>query len=189
MARPRLTPSVHDRIIRAVRATGHYADAARSAGVDPGTFRRWRTIGERVLLPPDHQDALTDPDAHEKACARLYAAVVTAEGEWATEARGRIILAGTKPNTVRVTVRRQVIDPKTHEIVTLEESREEERPPDWRALGYVLDRHSPPKTHVEITGAEGGPVVVSLAERAAAARSTLAALRAEPPAEHEAYEA
>jgi hypothetical protein len=167
MATPKLTARTHGAIVDTVRRTGHYADAARSAGVDPGTFRRWRTIGERVHLPPEHADAITTPDAHQKACARLYAAVVAAEGEWATDARDLIHRAGAEPNTVRVTVRRQTVG-KDGQVVTLEETREEVRPADWRALGYLLDRH-----------ADGGPVILSLAERAAAARGRLAALRGE----------
>lgn len=175
---PKLTPTVRTRIAGIVRRTGNYTDAARSCKIDYSTVRKWRRIGEAVL-DPDHPDHPAEPDDHAKQCSLLVLAVAEAEGEFLSEAREKIREHGLLPSVKRVTVRRTVPG-KEGEVVETVEYREEEIPADWKALAWGVDRHSPPKQGVEVSGPDGGPIEVDAAGTLAEVRAAIAAMRGTP---------
>jgi len=178
MSTPKLTPAIRSRIAGIVRRTGNYTDAARSCRIDYSSVRRWRRLGEAVL-DPNHPDHPETPDDHAKQCAHLVLAVAEAEGLFLSEGREEIRKAGTVPFTKKVTVRRRTPG-KDGEIIETEECREEEVPPDWRALAWGVDRHSPPRQAVELSGVDGGPIEIDVQARADQVRDFLTGLRGEP---------
>lgn len=77
MARPtKLTAETHQRVVQLVRGGVFDHVAARAAGIDPATFRRWMERGEREVGPyrTFREDVLrVRAEARASAEARVFA--------------------------------------------------------------------------------------------------------------------
>ena len=155
---------VIDRIEETLRSNGPQHDAASRAGITPETLRWWREKGTRAqadLLAGRRRHA--DLDRHTKRCVELVARIEAAEAEARMLLLGNLAsLAQGGIQTVRTVER---VSPDGEVIEATVETRE--LPPDPRAATWLLthryqDDFAP---RVEITGAGGGPVEVSIRDQ------------------------
>jgi len=94
MARPtKLTPEVHARITKAVRAGSHFKTAAESAGVSEATFHRWIRTGSEAKAGIQH-DLYEDV---KRAAAELEVELAARIGKAAAEEWADGGLAGLGP--------------------------------------------------------------------------------------------
>lgn len=82
MARPtKLTPEVHARIVKGVRAGAHFKTAAEAAGVSEATFHRWMKAGSEAKSGIQH-DLYEDV---KRAAAELEVELAARIGKAAVE--------------------------------------------------------------------------------------------------------
>ena len=168
---PKLTPKIMDDI-RLVIRTGNYVEiAALYAGIHKVTLYRWLKIGAQARTKQPGERT-----AHERSCMEFCDAVGQAMADSEAESVGRLLRAGTTPLTRRTTTTTTTEDGK---VTTVE--REEEVPPDWRALAWHLERrhrkHWGQKGSLELSGPEEAPVPVEV--RMAEVRRRVRLLRGE----------
>lgn len=150
----KLTPDVHEKIVAAIRAGNYIETAAHYAGVAPGTVFRW-------LKEAD------EPGAH-RAKVEFREAVNHARAESEMRVIGQI---------QRVIMGGQVLRETTRKLPDgTTETERSYAPPDGRVALEFAARAFPDRwarrAALEVTGADGGPIVVehahvisSLAER------------------------
>lgn len=159
--------TVADRIVAAIR-NGHYIEsAAASAGVHKDTVYEWRKVAGRARIQGSLDTrTLTD---HETRCIAFSDAVDEAEATYDLAAgevlervgRGGIPIVVT---TVKTDAQGNVIESTTRTSASLPDARTIE----WRLSKRFKDRYG---DRIEVTGADGGPVTLSMEERAGALRS------------------
>lgn len=158
----RTPTTVADQVVEALAAGAFEKDAAARAGVDKTTLRNWIAAGARarrqVLQGDRRAHDLTD---HEAQCVRLLVRVEEAE------ASARTMLAATAARVAqggieaKETTRRMEPDGRVTETVTVRKTL-----PDGRLALQILAQRWPAewgRNRVELTGADGGPVLVDAA--------------------------
>src|SRR5258706_12991273 len=89
MARPpKLTADVQFRLVEALNIGGNHADAARYAGIDPDTLRRWLRTGEQHTSGPFYALCVAIKKAESTATLHWLALIEQAAkgGEWTAAA-------------------------------------------------------------------------------------------------------
>jgi hypothetical protein len=161
------TVAVWDRAADVIRLGGNYTDAAVRVGVAKFTFADWLRQGARLVagVASGGIDA-ADLDAHQRGLVNLVEAVDRAESEAKLVYLGLLDRVARGQDVRVVTVK---VDAQGQEIERSE--RTEQRGPDAATIRWRLERRWPeefaPRVRAEITGADGGPVEVDVATRAA----------------------
>lgn len=156
---------LEDMILSALRSGNYIEQAAAVAGINQDTIRDWVRIGQRAPTRAHKEHRrLTQ---HEQRCVAFSVALARAIAESEVYDATRIREAGLEPAVKRVTITKRVPVSDGDGKVTMVEQvevREEVLPPDWKALAWRLERRFRERwgtsTSVEVTGRDGGPVVV-----------------------------
>jgi hypothetical protein len=154
----KLTPARARRLCDFIRTGAGHRAAARAAGIDPSTYKRWIDRGERNLAELAAFRAAGLPDELtpvERAYAKLVEQVAEAEAQFEVAAAGMMMQAARGGALVEErTVRRR-------DGTTLHTVRR--APPDWRAALALLRARRPDdwseRTQLEVSGAHGAPVL------------------------------
>lgn len=156
-----------DRIIQAL-AAGNYAEhAAASAGIPKVTLYDWLKRGARYNTALDRGKDLTDFTRLDRLCGDFANAVATAQAEATVRdaaLAAQLAQGGFEHRTV--TVKKD----KDGNVVERTE-KVEHLPPDSSMIRWRLERREQAtwgkNAPLEITGPEGGPVEVTVAEKRA----------------------
>jgi len=161
--------TVIDVVVETMGMGGFLHDAAAKVGVSVETLRRWRQEGSKGLYEiTEGTRRRSEMSRHVKLCMVLTARMDRAE----TDARMKLLgiadgLASGGLTRTEVTVKTitptvdkvAVADPVEVERVT----RTIEEAPDGRMVQWLLAHRWPAdfgSTRVEVTGADGGPIVI-----------------------------
>lgn len=184
-----LTPQTQTRIVEALRSGLTEDAAARAAGIDDSTYYRWKARGRKAIEEwPRLQDAAR---AQEKRYSDFYEAVMRAWDEAHLAFAASIRSAAVPHEVVETRTVTKIVAGQQVTETTVTTRREH----DWRAAAFMLERRHGKDWHrpaqpVELTGADGGPVAVSvdaldrarlLVERARAKADRAAEIPANPP--------
>lgn len=167
--------TVADTIVRAVRA-GNYIEAASAmAGVNKDTVYRWLREGARHRLAAEATD---DPDTYlnnlgpnDQGYVRFSDAVAQAQAEAEAEDVALLQSLARGGRTLEHRTVKTLADGSTESTV-----RSEVLPPDAATIRWRLERRFPDRwgrQRLEVTGAEGGPVELSIDEKRAAVADLL----------------
>lgn len=179
--------TVADRIIAAVRAGNYLETAAALAGVRVATIRDWLYQGNATLRALANGAEQHELPHHHIRYAEFADAVARAEAEAEAEdvARLQLLARGQATTTKEVTVERRNADGELVERTTRSET--ETLAPDSAALRWRLERRHPRRwqgsQRVELTGEEGGPIELTVAEKRDAVLDTLSRLASEREAD------
>lgn len=173
--RPDGTPiTVQDRICAALRAGSYRGEAFRSAGLNRDTGYGYLQTAARVKLRARGGpiEALRPkPSAHELRCLAFSDAVEEADASWEIGALATLerLARGGIPQIKTVTKRGPDQADGSPGPILEKTVTEESTLPSAQVLEWRLERKFPDRygRRVEITGAEGGPVALSIEERAA----------------------
>ncbi len=147
----KLTEQLQTRIIEALRSGMTEESAARTAGISPASYWAWKRRAEEALAAGDESESEQKYIAFRDAVARAWdeAHLVLAAS---------VRQAGV-PHDVTTTT--EVHRPDGRIEVTTKTVREH----DWRAAAWILERRHPQEwakvQQVELTGADGGPLLVA----------------------------
>jgi hypothetical protein len=149
-------PEVGDAIVKSVLAGVPVAIAARAAGVEPSTVHSWIQRGANGTA----RDRVFADFAAAIADARAKAAVSNIV-ELRAASRGGQVIASTTEVVETVNADGEIVERRTI-------TRETRQRPDWRGNAFWLARQYPDdfgqvERH-ELTGKEGGPVILALGE-------------------------
>lgn len=163
-----LTDEVANKVLAAARAHQRIEVAAEIAGVGRETLYGWLRQGARArdhLARGERPSALTPL---ERRCAEftddLMRALAFAEGT----AVNSVVRAGSQPSVETKRTTRCVGLNDEGVPIYAEEVTTTERPPDWRAHTWWLERRVTAyhlRQSVELTGADGGPIEIDFAAR------------------------
>lgn len=162
--------TVAQHIANAMRAGSYFEPACMSAGIHRDTGYGWRNIAAKLRLRAQGQplDKLTPkPTAHELKCISFSDAVDEAESAWEIGALATLEQLARGGIRVSKTVTKK--DGKGDDAKILEVTETVEvLPPNAQVIEWRLARRFPARysQHVEVTGAEGGPIQLSQEERA-----------------------
>ena len=179
--------TVADRIIAAVRAGNYLETAAALAGVRVATIRDWLYTGNATLRALANGAEQHELPHHHIRYAEFADAIARAEAEAEAEdvARLQLLARGQATTTKEVTVERRNADGELVERTTRSET--ETLAPDSAALRWRLERRHPRRwqgsQRVELTGEEGGPIELTVAEKRDAVLDTLSRLASEREAD------
>jgi hypothetical protein len=82
MARPtKLTPEVHARVVKAIRAANYFKPAAEAAGISEATFHRWMKEGKKAARGKYHDFHEAVKQAQAEVEVELAARILKAAGE------------------------------------------------------------------------------------------------------------
>lgn len=151
----RLTDEKIDRLADLVRL-GHYLESAAAlVGVGRTSFYRWLAEGARLRESPPAR-----PSSPERRLMAFHERIEAAAAQSEHSGLAAIAMAGTQRQTSHVTTTTASPDGTT--VVT----RTEDRPPDWRATAWRMERRFGRRwalqAAVELSGPEGGPVPVTV---------------------------
>lgn len=145
-----------DRILELVGAGYFVERAARAAGVPTSTFYSWTAQAAKDTTRRAHGARLT---RNEARLVDFLEAVEQAEARW--EASQWLLLERASQGTVQETVTEK-IDPQTGTVVerTVVRKQVEAKLPAtfWRLRQRFPDRY---KEQVQVTGPDGGPILVT----------------------------
>lgn len=174
--------TVSERIIGALRAGNYPEQAAAAAGINKTSLYEWQRIGARATAAV-HKGHKTQRQltAHERRCILFSNAVAEAQATWEVAAVGRLEQLGRGGHEV-VTITEKIdgsgnLTERTTKTETLAPNAQVL---EWRLTRMHPDRYS---QRVEVTGAAGGPLELSVEERADSLADQAAAFLAR---EHEA---
>jgi len=176
--------TVADRIVASIEAGAPVRIAAREAGTTTETYAEWRRVAAAALIRCGGNDNDRSITAHERRCIAFSDQVDEARARWAINQNRILERDAREGRTKTKTV--EELDPRTGEVVS-RTTTTEVLPPDaasirWR-LGINFPDEYAPADRVEVSGADGGPVELSLAERASALTELVRKVRAaKPPA-------
>jgi hypothetical protein len=171
----RTAVTIADRIVETVGAGLFLHDAAAAIGFPVDTLRAWRKIGARVarqLL--NGEKRLNDLSAHERQCGDLSIRWDRAE----MGARQALLNVGmklakgglTRTEVSVKTIRPAANEPGDGERLVETVTRDIEVLPSVQMLSWLLERRWPEdfgRRRLEVTGADGGPVLLGDAASAA----------------------
>lgn len=161
--------TVGDRIIAAVRAGNYLETAAALAGVRTSTIRDWLYNGNATLRALANGTPAHELPRHQLRYAEFADAITRAEAEAEAEdvARLQVLARGQAVATKEVIVEKRDRDGNLVEATTRKET--ETLAPDSAALRWRLERRHPRRwqgsQRVELTGEDGGPVELTVAEK------------------------
>lgn len=147
-----------EQIVASIRAGNYVETAAAAAGIAKETLYEWLRVGANARHKPAHGKG--SRTAHERRCIEFSDAVAAAVAASESEAVARLeqIARGglaVKVETVKVDATGNVIERTTRTEQTL---------PDARVLEWRLERRFSKrwgqKGSLEVTGADGGPIIV-----------------------------
>lgn len=173
--------TVADSITNSLRMGAYFEQACATAGVTKETGYAWlRTAGKLKLRARGGSLATARPSAQEKRCLAFSDAVAEAESSYEVDALSTLgLLARGGYAVVKTVVKRGPPAPGSDAAgPVLESTTTTERlAPSAQVIQWRLARRFPARygQRVEITGAEGGPVLLSMEERADALAETLTA--------------
>lgn len=168
--------TIIERVEQALRAGAFLHDAAARIGYPVETLRGWRKVGQRtireVVQGKRRNDELTE---HERECAQLAARMERAESD------AKLMLLGHLGRLAHGNVERVETKVKVGPNGVAETTTTTMRGgPDGRALTWLLERRWPDdygRSRLELTGPEGGPIVVEAQSAADRLRTLIADVR------------
>jgi hypothetical protein len=152
--------SVMDRVEETIRNGGFEKDAAARVGVSVETLRRWVKTGIRLRIAlQDAKQTLADSTRHERDCLELAHRIEVAEAEARTAlmALGNKLARGNYTRTETVTKR----DANGNVLEVTEKTSVAD--PDGGMVRWILQHRWPEdyaRSRLELTGADGGPMVL-----------------------------
>jgi transposase-like protein len=175
--------TIIDRVEETLRQGAFVKDAAARVGVSVETLRRWQSTGVRIRAELAERTADGDPkkdptdlSPHERNCVELATRMDVAEAEARTAllVLGQQMARGGRERvevTVKVNAQGQVLE-RTERTTTTE--------PDARMIQWILSHRWREDfgPRVEVTGADGGPVLVDATPIAERLRADLADVKA-----------
>jgi transposase-like protein len=175
--------TIIDRVEETLRQGAMVKDAAARVGVAVETLRRWQATGVRVRAALGERDADGNPkhdtadlSAHERNCVELANRMDAAEADTRTAllALTQQLARGGRQRVetiVKVNAAGQELERVTKTSTT---------EPDIRAIQWMLSHRWRDDfgSRVEVTGADGGPVLVDAEPIADRLRADLAEVRA-----------
>lgn len=156
-----LTPEVQKRIVDMLRAGAPAAHAAVAAGIHRASYFLWMARGQDAA--DARQDGQPVPP-RERRYVDFYDAAERARAEARVRAVANIQKVAQGGFVVRETVRRY----RNADGQLVTETDKVYAPPDWRAAGWYLERadreHWSKTNEVQLTGRDGGPIEVGVAD-------------------------
>jgi hypothetical protein len=172
--------TVGDRIISAIRAGNYIETAAAFAGVNKDTIYHWLREGARARarLEAALADGNTSVDVtdNERAWMEFSDAVAQAQAAAEVDDVARLASLARGGLTATTVVEKRDADGRLIERT----ERTETTIPDAATIRWRLERRHPDRwgrQHVEVTGPEGGPIELSVAEKREALAERLAERR------------
>lgn len=170
-----------EQILADLRIGNYLETASKRAGLSKDTTGRWTQIGARAWRDVhEGRRRLEDLTDHETACLEFSRAVDRAMSESETR-----LLAELERASRGGRVTTTVVEKRDANGQVIERSeRTTTEGPDLPTLRWRLERKFPDRWGrqvVEVTGAEGGPIEVTVAERAASIAEELARFQAQQP--------
>lgn len=154
--------------IDAIRAGCTFETAAAGAGGSLKTYNYWRRVGAACRTEIHNTirtaDSLTP---YEQACLEFSVAVEKADGEWEVEQNARLDQHARGGLTKTITTTKTLPNGNVETTVRVETLPSDPNVIIWRLQHRHPERYYP-KLRTEITGAEGKPIEISFADRAAA---------------------
>ncbi len=169
--------TVADRILSALRAGAYFEHAAAQAGIPKETAYGWLRTAGRIKRdtrgkPTSELEGLTP---HELRCCEFSDSVAEAESSWEVGALATLERLARGGLQIRKTVTKRgpaitldadgttVPGPILEQTETVETLAPNAQVLEWRLARRFPGRYG---QRVEVTGADGGPLAVSLEERA-----------------------
>lgn len=156
-----------DRILEILRIGGYFEEACAAAGISRETGYEWLRRGAQAhaALTRNPKAKIT---AHERRCLQFSDAKARAEAEWEAMALGELERMARGGRQLTTTTEKRDAEGNVIETTT----RTETLAPNARVLMWRLERRYPNRYagRIEVTGAEGGPLI-SAEERASAIAS------------------
>lgn len=184
--------TVADRVIAAVRAGNYLETAAALAGVRPNTIRGWLYTGNATLRALASGTPHHDLPSQDLRYAEFADALTRAEAEAEAEdvARLQVLARGQATSRKEVTVEKR--DRDGNLLETTSRTEVETLPPDSTALRWRLATRHPTRwqgtQRVELTGEDGGPVELTVAEKREHVLDVLSRVAVEREADAAEYE-
>lgn len=158
-----LTPEKVQLVINALRQRNVLEAAAAIADVKRSTLYDAMRRGREVSVALDEGARRRDFTRNDLRLAEFSDACRRAIAMAEVETVALIGKAGTQPSVETTTKRRYVGRDDRGGLIYATETTTIERPPDWKALGWVAERrwHDwAPRQRTELSGPEGGPIPV-----------------------------
>jgi hypothetical protein len=176
--------TVGDRIIGALRAGNYVETAAAFAGVHKDTIYHWLREGARAIARTEGALAKgEDPPElteNERAWVEFSDAVAQAQAAAEVDDVARLASLARGGLTVETITEKRAVNDQGEEVVTERTIRTEETLPDAATLRWRLERRHPDRwgrQHVEVSGIDGAPIELSIAEKRDALAARLSARR------------
>lgn len=164
----KLTPEAEQQILAACRNHQPLDVAASLAGVDQATFTGWLREGAKAEQVLAKGGNLSDLTAYQKKCRKFSQDIRRAMDQAHAIALKGVVDAGLKRQTTVVRKHKYVGKNEDGNPIFADEEQVTETPPDPTHLKWWLERTQKryaPKSSVELTGADGGPLQIEFAAR------------------------
>lgn len=161
----KLNPDTQEIIIEAISSGNYQETAAALAGIEERTFYNWMKRGENEAKRLEQNPRLR-PQQSEKIYLQFFQAVKKALAS--SEARDIAVVDQAAQGGVLVAKKTVTKRTESKNGAVTETTIEEESylPPQWQAAAWRLERKFPDKfgkkdkSHVELTGRDGGPIQI-----------------------------
>lgn len=168
--------TVADVIVSALRAGSYFEPACNAAGITSETGWSWRRTAGQIKIRAGGEPITTlnpPPTPFELRCVAFADAVAEGESAWEVNALATLERCARGGLPMGRTVEKRDAQGNLTEMVTTTEFSL----PDVRVLMWRLERRFPKRygRRVEVTGEDGGPLVMSVDERTEQLASTLEA--------------
>lgn len=178
--------TVTDVVVETMGMGGFLKDAAARIGVPVDALRTWRTLGHRSLGQiTTGQRRRSEMSQHERNCMAMAARMDEAEAGARTrllDVAGKLAHGGlTRTETTIKTTQPTVDGVLVGEPIEVERvTREIEAGPDGHMIGWLLQHRWPAdfnRSRLEVTGADGGAILVDSTPIVEKVRAHLADIR------------